>query len=113
MSVRRESQGRAVVSIAGELDIVTASHTRRILLDAVSAYRQVIVDCARLDFCDCAGLTVLIAAQNAAHAHSTTLLLRRIPSQLARLLHRVPHRLHIEQSGLPGAPMSTPGRGGA
>ncbi|MFC8015537.1 STAS domain-containing protein [Streptomyces cinereoruber] len=99
--------------MAGELDIVTASHTRQILLDAVRGYRQVIVDCARLDFCDCAGLSVLIAAQNAAHAHGTLLLVRRIPSQLARLLHRVPHRLHIEQSSLPGAPMPTSCVGGS
>ncbi|MDX2565398.1 STAS domain-containing protein [Streptomyces sp. TX20-6-3] len=113
MSVRWEGQGRAVVGIAGELDIATASHARQILLDAVRAYRQVIVDCARLDFCDCAGLSVLIAAHNAAHAHSTLLLLRRVPSQLGRLLHRVPHRLHIAQSGLPGAPMSTSCRGGS
>ncbi|MFJ2060271.1 STAS domain-containing protein [Streptomyces sp. NPDC087908] len=102
-----------MVSIAGELDIATASYTRQILLDAVRTYRQVIVDCARLDFCDCAGLSVLIAAQNATHAHSTTLLLRRIPSQLARLLHRSPHRLCIEQSGSLAAPVSASCMGGS
>ncbi|MFE5548864.1 STAS domain-containing protein [Streptomyces sp. NPDC056534] len=102
-----------MAGIAGELDIATASLARPILLDAVRAYRQVIVDCGRLDFCDCAGLSVLIAAHNAAHAHGTLLLLRRIPRQLARQLRRVPHRLRIEQSGLPGGPMSTSCMGGS
>ncbi|MFJ2061259.1 STAS domain-containing protein [Streptomyces sp. NPDC087908] len=69
--------------MSGELGIATASHVRQILIDAVRTCRQVIVDCARLDFCDCAGLNAPIAAQNAAHAHSTTLLLRRTPRQLA------------------------------
>ncbi|MFD5110627.1 STAS domain-containing protein [Streptomyces cinereoruber] len=112
MAGKWEGRGQAVVWVTGELDIATAPHIRRILLDAVSTYRQVTVDLARIGFCDCAGLSILIAAQNAARAHGTLLLLRRVSGQMDWLLHRVPHRLHIERDGLPGAPASTPHMGG-
>jgi len=57
----RERDGRRVLSIAGDLDLVTAPQ----LVDAALALvdggvRDLIVDAEHLDFCDSSGLTAFV-----------------------------------------------------
>jgi len=57
----REQDGCRVLSIAGDLDLVTAPQ----LADAVTALvdagvRDLVVDAERLDFCDSSGLTAFV-----------------------------------------------------
>ncbi|MET7391790.1 STAS domain-containing protein [Streptomyces sp. NPDC005529] len=87
---------QAVAYVTGELDIATAPRVRRALVATITRYEQVIIDLGRLDFCDCAGLSALIAAQRTARAHRAALTIRTVPPQLARLLRHAPHDLPIE-----------------
>ncbi|MFJ7305219.1 STAS domain-containing protein [Streptomyces sp. NPDC099088] len=83
--------GRAsVVYVTGDLDVATTASIRCALIETVFAHSRVIVDLSGLDFCDCAGLSALVAARNAARQRDTTLTIRNIPAQLAQLLDLVP-----------------------
>jgi anti-anti-sigma regulatory factor len=83
-------------------------------VEAIAEHEQVAIDLRRLGFCDCAGLSALIAARNTARHHGTTLTFRNTPRQLARLLRHIPHT-HIlptnksDASGPPDTP--EPGTG--
>ncbi|MFJ8589606.1 lipid asymmetry maintenance protein MlaB [Streptomyces sp. NPDC093595] len=63
--------------MTGELDVDTAPHIRQALVEAMAGQEQVTIDLRRLGFCDCAGLSALIAARNTARHHGTTLTFRR------------------------------------
>ncbi|MFI8294264.1 STAS domain-containing protein [Streptomyces sp. NPDC085614] len=73
---------RAVVQVTGELDIATAPRIRHTLLNTIHEHERVTIDLARLEFCDCTGLSALITAQTTARNHGTTLTIRNIPPQL-------------------------------
>lgn len=93
---------RPVLTVSGELDIATAAQLRECLETVITADAAgVVVDCRRLQFCDAAGLSVLLAAA------------RRLPEGLS--LHRPPpvlrkvrHLLGLEAS-LPDAGPAAPG----
>ncbi|MFD3537397.1 STAS domain-containing protein [Streptomyces sp. NPDC058664] len=87
---------QAVAQVTGELDIATAPRIRQALIGAVHRHGRVIIDLGRLEFCDCAGLSALIAAQNTARVHGTALAIRNIPPPLTRLLRCISHTLPIE-----------------
>src|SRR5579859_1345119 len=55
-----ERDGVVVVTIAGELDMVTAPRAGVVLKDAVSQGRPVVVDMTGLRFFSSAGLTLLV-----------------------------------------------------
>ncbi|WP_258308449.1 STAS domain-containing protein [Streptomyces sp. NWU339] len=74
------------VTVAGDLDVCTAPTVRDALRDAVSRHERVEVDCAGLSFCDCSGLSALLAAARAAQAAGAELRLCAVPHVLARLL---------------------------
>ncbi|MFB7867904.1 STAS domain-containing protein [Streptomyces sp. NPDC056069] len=93
--VIRDSR-QAVAYVTGELDIATAPRIRQALCDTIHRHKQITIDLDRLDFCDCAGLSALIAAQKTARADHTALTIRNIPHQLTRLLRCIPHTLPIE-----------------
>lgn len=59
------SGGRVVVRLAGELDIGTAPEVERVMaaIDP-DTVEQVSIDLAKLTFCDCAGIGVIIGAHN-------------------------------------------------
>ena len=55
----------AVVSVAGELDLTTAPELLQALTRLVDdGRRYLIVDLARLEFCDSSGLSVLVRVKN-------------------------------------------------
>ncbi|MFD0427470.1 STAS domain-containing protein [Streptomyces zhihengii] len=68
---------------------------------AVAAHDRVEVDCGGLTFCECTGLSALLAAARAAKTAGSELRLCTVPHTLARLL-RLTHAgsaFTIEQSG--------------
>jgi anti-anti-sigma factor len=78
--------GSCRVTVVGDLDVVSAPDVREAVKAAVSAHDRVEVDCGRLTFCDCTGLSALLAAARAARASGSELRLCAVPHALARLL---------------------------
>ncbi|MCX5233197.1 STAS domain-containing protein [Streptomyces sp. NBC_00233] len=99
---------QGVAQVTGELDVATAPRIRQALVSTIHCHERVIIDLGRLEFCDCAGLSALIAAQKTARAHGTTLTIRNTPPQLARLLRCVPHTLPLAPDGRRGVPAQSP-----
>ncbi|MEU0248501.1 STAS domain-containing protein [Streptomyces sp. NPDC006235] len=65
----REEGSNAVVTPAGELDHHTADLLREPLEDCLSkGFKRLVIDCARLEFCDSTGLNVLLGARLKAEA---------------------------------------------
>jgi anti-anti-sigma factor len=59
-----EKDGWAIVSVSGEMDLVTSPAVRQHVHDAVAdGQRSVVLDLADVQFCDSSGVGVLIAAR--------------------------------------------------
>ncbi|MFF8844204.1 STAS domain-containing protein [Streptomyces sp. NPDC015127] len=88
MRVELEATGPGIcrVTVAGELDVATAGDVRNVLNAAMGSYRQIVVDLGALRFCDCSGLSALLAAARTARARGVELRLRAVPHYLARIL---------------------------
>jgi len=74
------------VAVSGELDLVTAAEVREALQRAVGENRVVVIDLGGLTFCDCTGLSALLATARTAHAGDAELRLCAVPHFLARIL---------------------------
>ncbi|WP_326771371.1 STAS domain-containing protein [Streptomyces sp. NBC_01445] len=101
VAVHPTGPGSCRVTVAGDLDLVSAPDIREALRAAVSAHDRVDVNCGRLTFVDCSGLSALLAAARAAKAEGVELRLYAVPHALARLL-RLSHTgsaFTIEQPG--------------
>ena len=61
-----EQGGRAVVTVAGELDLATAPDLEEVVLARVDSGQSVVLDLRGLQFMDSSGLRVLIAAHRRA-----------------------------------------------
>jgi anti-anti-sigma factor len=62
--MQAEEHGWTVVSVAGEMDLVTSPAVRQHVHDAVAdGRRQIVLDLAEVRFCDSSGVGVLIAAR--------------------------------------------------
>ena len=81
------SGGRAIVSVAGELDIFTAPALRAAFTDAISrAQTGVIADLSLVSFIDASGLGVLAGASSRASHLPAGLRLSGVPEHVRRLL---------------------------
>ncbi|MGN5380830.1 STAS domain-containing protein [Streptomyces lasalocidi] len=69
-----------------ELDVVTAAELRHVLQQAVTTYPRIVVDLAGVPFCDCTGLSALLAASRRARERGAVLWLRAVPYAVARLM---------------------------
>ncbi len=78
--------GSCRVTVAGDLDVCSAPTVRATLREALSRHGRVVVDCSRLSFIDCTGLSALLAAARAAKAEGAELRLCAVSHALARLL---------------------------
>ncbi|MFE2988485.1 STAS domain-containing protein [Streptomyces sp. NPDC059262] len=115
VGVQATGPGSCRVTVAGDLDLCSAPTVRATLREALSGHGRVVVDCSRLSFIDCTGLSALLAAARAARATGAELRLCAVPHALARLL-RLSHTADaftIEPEpadgtspGWPGAPRS-------
>ncbi|MFD3549190.1 STAS domain-containing protein [Streptomyces sp. NPDC058655] len=90
------------VTVTGELDVATGPDLHDALARAITTSRNVTVDLSGMDFCDCTGLGVLLAAARLARARGTDLQLRSVPHTLARLLRLFPTSNALSVADGPG-----------
>ncbi|MFD0557826.1 anti-anti-sigma factor [Stackebrandtia endophytica] len=87
ISVRHESD-RAVVTLAGEIDIGTAPRLTAAVENALEAQPlRVILDMSKVTFCDSQGLGTLVVLNRTATKSRSVLVLDNLTEFLDRLLH--------------------------
>ncbi|WP_432021488.1 STAS domain-containing protein [Streptomyces sp. 1222.5] len=86
IQIRQPAPDNCVVTVTGELDVVTAMELRHVLQQAVTTYPRTIVDLAGVPFCDCTGLSALMAANRRGRQRGAVLCLRSVPCPVAGLL---------------------------
>ena len=70
----RESGGRAIVSVGGEIDVYTAPKLRDCITELVSAgNHDLVVDLEAVEFLDSTGLGVLVGGLKKVRAHDGSL----------------------------------------
>ncbi|WP_435279639.1 STAS domain-containing protein [Streptomyces sp. 1222.5] len=84
--IRQSAPDHCVVTVAGELDVVTAAELRHALQQAVSTYPRTVVDLTGVPFCDCTGLSALMAADRRAKERGAVLRFRCVPCRVAGLM---------------------------
>ena len=80
-----EESAATVITTAGELDLSSADTLREILLKRVE-HGAVVLDMRGLDFCDSAGLRILVEADRAARARGAALRLAAVSASVDRVL---------------------------
>lgn len=90
-----ERDGRVVVAVHGELDLVTASQLEDAVMPVVRDGRETIIDLRELEFMDSSGVRVVVAAHLAAEENGARLTLVR--ARPGTPVYRV-----LEISGLDG-----------
>lgn len=93
-SVSTESDGFGTVTVAGDVDLLTAPHLAAAIEDAQSRTPSVLLDLSNVDFLGSAGLSVLVEAARRADGSA---------GRLAVLVTRHPVRRAIEVTGLDAA----------
>ncbi|MBT2481051.1 STAS domain-containing protein [Streptomyces sp. ISL-94] len=83
----RAVDGAVVLEVAGELDHDTVRPLRDALDAAVAPGGRVLVDLARLGFCDSTGLNVLLHSRLAAREAGGSLELAGLRGPVARMFH--------------------------
>jgi anti-sigma B factor antagonist len=78
--------GKAVVSVRGEVDLVSCDELRRALHEALQSSTHAVVDLAELSFIDSSGLSVLVDAHRKARDAGGVLVVRNPTPMLRRLL---------------------------
>jgi anti-sigma B factor antagonist len=85
-TLRQSGRDAAWVRVTGELDIATAPHLQQTLSRAELRARRLVLDLRELAFMDCAGINVILDANNHAWQTECRLVLVRGPSRVDRLL---------------------------
>ena len=96
-----EHDGKVVVSVEGDVDLVTSEELRRVLEDAVRVNPHVEVDLTGLTFIDSSGLSALVEGHRAAHDAGGVVVLRNPTPMLRRLLDitRLDSLLVVDDTG--------------
>jgi anti-sigma B factor antagonist len=82
-----QHDGEVVVTVAGDIDVSSASQLRQVLHDHLeNDARQLVVDLEGVDFCDSTGLAVFIAALHRARSRGGGLALTRVQRPVLRVL---------------------------
>src|SRR5215469_10566323 len=77
--------GRAIVRLAGELDLGSREIVRRALQEAASASAETVLDLSKVRFIDAVGLRSLLTAQRDAQAADHRVIIRRPHRAVRRL----------------------------
>jgi anti-sigma B factor antagonist len=72
-----DRDGRAHLSLRGELDLATAPELEQLVNERLDARQEVVVDLRALDFMDSSGIRVLVAAHARAARNDTRLVVVR------------------------------------
>jgi anti-sigma B factor antagonist len=101
--------GSAVVSVTGDVDLVSAAHLREVMEDALGRSSALIVDVADMTFIDSSGLSALVHAHRHAADAGGSMTVRHPSATLKRLLTitRLDTVLVVDDAG---AGTSTTGR---
>src|SRR2546421_10047258 len=81
----RHERGYPVVTVAGEIDIATATRLRERLLELAASGRPLVADLDQVRFIDSAGLSALVGAANRAAAHGGSLYVVRARPKIRQL----------------------------
>ncbi|MFQ5785538.1 MAG: STAS domain-containing protein [Alphaproteobacteria bacterium] len=81
-----ETQGKLVVSLAGDIDLERSAAVRKLLLDCVERDRDVLVDLSAVDYIDSSGIANLIEAFQASKQRGTGFGLIAVSEQAMRVL---------------------------
>ncbi|MER7734627.1 STAS domain-containing protein [Streptomyces erythrochromogenes] len=104
---------RSVITLTGDMDLDHVEPLRTALREACTAPAapaRVVVDLARLDFCDSAGLNALLHARALCASHGRTLTLADPGPQVHRLLC-ITGADRVFDLAVSGAPDGPPGTG--
>ncbi|AWZ05322.1 MULTISPECIES: STAS domain-containing protein [unclassified Streptomyces] len=83
----RNSPAGPVMQIIGELDYTTAPDLRDVLAALpLEPGRLLVLDLARMEFCDSSGISALIAARNHVQAAQADIALAAVPAHTLRVL---------------------------
>ncbi|WP_067451974.1 STAS domain-containing protein [Actinomadura macra] len=83
----RPVEQMAVVYIGGEVDLACADGMRGHLMAALrTAGPGLVIDLARVEFMDCAGLGALVAARGRARLMGKQLFLSAVPDRIRRII---------------------------
>ncbi|MFI1505570.1 STAS domain-containing protein [Streptomyces sp. NPDC020597] len=86
----RDAATGPVIEIVGDLDYATAHELRDFVArTALHPGQRVVLDLARLEFCDSSGITALLAARNHAAAAGADVALAAVPANTLRVLRIV------------------------
>ncbi|OON81582.1 STAS domain-containing protein [Streptomyces tsukubensis] len=86
----RTSSAGPVVELTGDLDHHTAPEVRAVLSGLpLAPGGQLVIDLARLSFCDSSGIGVLITARNHALAAQAVVVLAAVPARVSRIFRIV------------------------
>jgi anti-anti-sigma factor len=96
-----EHDGKVVVSVGGDVDLVTSEELRQVLEAAVRVNPHVEVDLTGLTFIDSSGLSALVEGHRAARDAGGTVVLRHPTPMLRRLLDitRLDSLLVVDDTG--------------
>jgi anti-sigma B factor antagonist len=78
--------GSAVVTVTGDVDLVSAAHLRTVLEEALELSSHLIVDVAEMTFIDSSGLSALVHVHRQAADRGASMTVRRPSPMLMRLL---------------------------
>ncbi|GLF92990.1 STAS domain-containing protein [Streptomyces yaizuensis] len=86
----RATPAGPVLELTGDLDHRTAPRVRALLPGlALAPGQQLVIDLARLAFCDSSGISVLIAARNHALTAGAAVVLAAVPDRVSRFFRIV------------------------
>ncbi|MFF1546374.1 STAS domain-containing protein [Streptomyces sp. NPDC058291] len=86
----RDATTGPVLEIIGELDYQHAAELTDLLATiTLDPGQRLVLDLARMEFCDSSGISALIAARNLAHAARADVALAAVPAHTLRVLRVV------------------------
>ncbi|TQL18155.1 STAS domain-containing protein [Streptomyces sp. SLBN-134] len=86
----RDAGTGPVLEITGDLDHATAPELRTVVEGlTLTVGHLLVVDLARLDFCDSSGISALLSARSWAITHGGGIALATVPAHTARILRIV------------------------
>ncbi|MFI1396020.1 STAS domain-containing protein [Streptomyces sp. NPDC020681] len=104
---RHDKNSRALITLAGEIDLATAHLVRRTLAQCLhDGIRTIDIDLTTLTFCDLTGLNAFLDASHATSAAGGSLRLHYPPPVVARLLALTGTGTLL--LGLPAVPLGRP-----
>ncbi|MFE5521673.1 STAS domain-containing protein [Streptomyces virginiae] len=86
----RDTRTGPVLEVIGELDYDTSAELSHLLATlSIESGQRLVLDLARMEFCDSSGISALIAARNHAKSGGADIALAAVPANTLRVLRVV------------------------